>query len=250
MKKIKLLDGENIKVVNFDNKTNKEFPYYQNKGSRYACCPYCCSVVNVKGGRENAKQSIQQRMYASHQASKVNGFELKDYQECPFYQGNQGNWQGVYRINNKVTENKELRTYIEGNRVAIAEELSELTGVAFKNREGVNSLFECLYQSFIDNGGLHRNQWHPDMISRIMLINSAPVEFWGYKVILDSVVNVIRRNKVLGDNLKLNNQFKSDRDVTFVATMDDNENPQRINVKLVWGTEDEIVLKSVPAKIS
>ena len=151
MEKVRLLNGDLISVVVFDDRTNKEYPYYQNGGSRFACCPYCYSVVNIKGGRENKNQSTQQKMYASHHTSEVSGFELNDYQKCPFYQGNQGNWQGVYQVNVGIVENEELRTYIEDNQVMIAKELSDLTGIIFRNKEGVNSLFKSIYTSFINN---------------------------------------------------------------------------------------------------
>lgn len=249
MEKVRLLNGVLISVVAFDDKTNKVYPYYQNGGSRFAYCPYCCSIVNIKGGRENRNQSTQKKMYASHHTNEVSGFQLNDYRECPFYQGNQGNWQGVYQVNDGVVENEELRTYIEDHQVMIADELSDLTGIAFTNQEGVNSLFESIHQSFINNRGLCRAQWHPDMVARIMLINSAPVGFWGYKVISDSVINIIRQNNVFGTGLKENSQFKSDEEITFVATMDDNENPQRISIKLISGNNQEMVLKGISAKI-
>lgn len=245
MEYVKLKNGKSINVSVFDDETNKEYPYYQN-GSRFALCPYCCSVVNIKGRRENKNQSTQQKMYASHHTKTVSGLELKRYEDCPFYQGNKGNWQGVYQIDNKNVENEKLKEYINDNKDVLAKELTTLTGIAFKNKEGVNSLFNNIYQSFVDNGGLYRKYWHPDMVSRIMLINSEQVEFWGYVIQEQAVINKIKKRKNFCSGLKTNNQFKSDN-VSFVATMDNNENPNKINIKLIC-KNDELVLKKISAK--
>lgn len=248
MKKVKISENKYIDVVNFDDKTNKMYPYYQ-QGSRYARCPFCDSVVNIKGGAENKNQSTQKKIYASHHGNEVEGFELKDYKNCPFYQGNKGNWQGVYQVNKDAVENEELKIYIENSKVAIAEELSELTGISFKNKDGVNTLFVNIYESFISNNGLHRKNWHPEMVSHIILINAAEINFWGYKVISEKVANRIRGKSVINSSLGSNNQFKSDGiKVSFIATMDNNANPKDIHIKLVWDN-DELVLKTISAKI-
>ena len=99
-----------------------------------------------------------------------------------FDKDNKGNWQGIYQVNTNVSENEELKMYIENNKVLVAKELSKLTGIAFDNHVGVNTLFDNLYKSFIDNGGLYREKWHPETVLRILLINAAPVKFWGYMV--------------------------------------------------------------------
>ena len=75
-----------------------------------------------------------------------------------FDKDNKGNWQGIYQVNTNVSENEELKMYIENNKVLVAKELSKLTGVAFDNHVGVNTLFDNLYKSFIDNGGLYREK--------------------------------------------------------------------------------------------
>jgi hypothetical protein len=249
MNKIKLLTGDCISVSEFDDRTHKKPPYYQNNGSRYASCPNCGSVVSIKGGHENKNQSNQKRMYASHLAHAVNGFELNDYRHCEFYQGNEGNWQGVYQVNAGIAENEELRTYIQENQVVIARELLELTGILFENRSGVNNLFNDIHQSFKKNMGLYRKRWHPDAVPRIMLERAAPVRFWGYIVNDKKIARRISENQVIGAGLNLkSNQFKG-ANVSFVAAVDNNENPQRIRIKLVWGNE-ELVLKSVSAKIT
>lgn len=249
MKKVKISKNICIDVVNFDDVTNKKSPYYQSGGSRYASCPFCNSVVNIKGGYENKKQSTQQKMYASHHGNEVEGFELKDYKNCPFYQGNKGNWQGVYQVNKKIRANEELQTYIENNKVAIAAELSDLTGISFKNQYGVNTLFDSVYESFILHNGLCRMNWHPEMVSHIILINAATIKFWGYKVISEEVANIIRENSVINSSLGSNNQFKSNGiKVSFIATMNNNDNPEKIHIKLVWDNS-ELVLKTISAKI-
>lgn len=248
MDKIKLLNGDLISVVEFDARTNKVYPYYQNSGSRYARCPYCHSVVNIKGGRENKNQSTHKKMFATHHTKKIDRFELNNYQECPFYQGNKNNWQRLYQINNNITENRELKNHIDNNQVIIAEELSQLTGIAFSNLNLVNTLFDKLYKSFIKNGGLCRKQWHPEMISRIILINAGPVMFWGYKIISDEVALIIKKNNDTKDAITDNNQFVKDN-VFFVATLDNNDNPNNIHLKLLWNNGKELVLKDIVAGI-
>ena len=244
---IKLLNGNRINVSDFDDKTNKKPPYYQNNGSRYACCPFCNSVVSIKGGRENKNQSNQRKMFASHLGSQIKGFELNDYRNCPFYHGNEGNWQGVYQVNSAVPENEELKAYIEEKKVAIASELLTLTGIVFKNKHGVNTLFNDILQSFEDNMGLHRNRWHPDAVPRIMLERAGPVQFWGYIVSDADIVTRISNNQVIGGYLDLeSNQFKGN-DIYFVAAVDDNQNPQKIGIKLIWD-DGELVLKDISAK--
>jgi len=249
VKSIKLLTGKRINVSDFDDKTNKAFPYYQNKGSRYASCPLCNSVVSIKGGHDNKNQSNQRKMFASHLGSKVEGFEINDYKNCVFYLGNDGNWQGIYQVNDAIPENEELKTYIAENKVAIADELLALTGIVFKNKHGVNTLFNDILQSFEDNMGLHRNRWHPDTVPRIMLERAEQVWFWGYIVSDANIATRISNNQVIGGYLDLeSNQFKGN-DIYFVAAVDNNQSPQRIGIKLIWD-DGELVLKDISAKIT
>ena len=63
-----------------------------------------------------------------------------------------------YILEQLKIENEELKMYIENNKVLVAKELSKLTGIAFDNHVGVNTLFDNLYKSFIDNGGLYREK--------------------------------------------------------------------------------------------
>ena len=51
MKYFKLIDGRIYHIDDFEEKTNKELPYYQN-GRKYALCPTCCSSIQlILGGK-------------------------------------------------------------------------------------------------------------------------------------------------------------------------------------------------------
>ena len=179
MKFVKLLDEKRIDVKYFDLKTNKQRPYYQN-GSRYASCPFCGSVVNIKGGEENKNQNKQKKMYASHLNSAIMGFKLRGYESCPFYKGNKGNWQGVYAVN-ESDENQDLKAYIKKKTKPLAEELGSLTGISFISGGSANSLFHSIVESFIEADGLKRKCWHPETVARIILTRAKPVRFGGIR---------------------------------------------------------------------
>ena len=49
MKYFKLINGGTYHIDEFEDKTNRELPYYQN-GSRYALCPTCGSSIQLIGG--------------------------------------------------------------------------------------------------------------------------------------------------------------------------------------------------------
>ncbi|MEI5992046.1 hypothetical protein A5881_003602 [Enterococcus termitis] len=48
--------GEIFSVDDFEEKTSKKLPNYQN-GSKYAICPTCGSSVQIIGGEKNKVQS-------------------------------------------------------------------------------------------------------------------------------------------------------------------------------------------------
>lgn len=49
MKYFKLINGGTYHIDEFEERTNKELPYYQN-GSKYALCPTCGSSIQLIGG--------------------------------------------------------------------------------------------------------------------------------------------------------------------------------------------------------
>ena len=69
MKYIKLETGCRLTVDQFENNTNKSYPYYQD-GKKYALCPACGSSVQIIGGINNLTQNKERKMYAAHTRSK------------------------------------------------------------------------------------------------------------------------------------------------------------------------------------
>lgn len=268
MHKVKLLrvateESSNIVgVESFEEETKKQKPYYQG-GNKYALCPTCNSSVQIIGGSNNKGQSRSgKKMFASHTQSEIFGFNFNEISKknCPNYHGNKNNWQGIYESNNNVPINKEVENYILNHKVELAEELTTLTDIKFEkyNREAQkrepNSLFEKLYESFKENGGLHIREGNfiPEFISRLLLQKASPIKFWGY-IINDNLKNKLKGSNTFKDFL-IGNQIKSDITMYFVGTLDNDQSPRFIILKLIWNDEitrssRECILGKIPANI-
>lgn len=252
MQKVKLLrpateeKSNIIKVENFEDETEKIFPYYQN-GNKYALCPTCESSVQIIGGCNNKGQSKSvKRIFAAHTKSEIDGFNFDETSKkgCPNYQGNKNNWQRIYEKNDGVPINREVENYILTHKIELAEELSTFTDIRFEkynkklNKKEANSLFDKLYDSFKNNGGLHIRQGNfiPEFISRLLIQKASPIKFWGY-VVSDDLKEKIERNKEL-KSCVVGNQFMADFDVYFVGTLDNDQAPKYLLLKLVWNDEE------------
>lgn len=251
MKTVQLVNGKIIDVDKFEIETNKEGVHYQ-KGKKYAICPSCGSSVQIIGGQNNSTNSSQtNKMYAAHTQSEVTGFKYAQLakRNCIRYEGNQNNWQKIYNNNSKEsTINKKLEQYIKDNRLKIAKELEQMLGfktIISNNKEG--KLFKKIYESFIENKGLYirDDQFDPDYVSRLLIVKSSPVKCWGYKM------NGSLKSKLIEnfDEDELGKKFKPKKNVEIVGTLDDDNNPQYIHIKLIIENSPEIFLNKVHAKI-
>ncbi|MFR1820600.1 MAG: hypothetical protein ACLSXK_04755 [Lactococcus petauri] len=272
MKKVKLLERENdlfgrlIDVHSFEEETRKEFPYYQN-GKKYAVCPTCGSSVQLIGGENNREHSrVSNSLYAAHTKSSINGFafDATKKNNCPNYTGNENNWQGIYESNRALPINQEVEHYILNNEIEIAEELSQITGIKFEkfnHKEKIkeaNSLFDRLFDSFRRNGGLmmRPENFVPEFIPRLLIQKAAPIPFWGYVIWEKSIRERIKKHKQLSKFLS-DKQFCPNINVSLVGTLDDDENPKWLLLKLVWNkvvdgdelSKCEYTIRKIPANI-
>ena len=122
MKYIKLETGCRLTVDQFENNTNKSYPYYQD-GKKYALCPTCGSSVQIIGGINNLTQNKGRKMYAAHTRSKVIGLNYDEEAKlnCLNYEGNANNWQRIFDARADVNENQEALEFINEHINEIAQ---------------------------------------------------------------------------------------------------------------------------------
>ncbi|MDQ8820804.1 hypothetical protein [Streptococcus ruminantium] len=249
MKYVKLDMGFPFNINRFEDKTNKNYPYYQN-GKKYALCPSCGSSVQIIGGKNNSTQNRARRMYAAHTRSKISGLSFNEDSKfnCANYEGNDNNWQRIYEVRPNTPENQEVLNFIEEHIDDIAQEVENIIGFKCKYAKGRSKLFEALYQSFRANGGLRiaPNQFVPEYIPRMIVERAEPIKCWG-AIPLERTRNYITRNQRFDDSL-IGVQFKPEMDVRIVGTLDNDVNPTQLNIKLIFGDE-ELELHHIPARI-
>lgn len=249
MKHVKLNEGIPFDVENFEDKTNKSFPYFQ-AGKKYALCPSCGSSVQIIGGNNNLTQNRGRSLYAAHTRSQVRGlnFDRVAKHNCINYEGN-NNWQRIYEVRENIPENQGVREYLEENIDEIASAVEDLIGFRCKFKSRRSTVFENLYQSFQDNGGLQiaNDQFAPEYLPRMIIERAAPVRCWG-AIPIGRTKNYIERTQIFEDSID-NEQFKPDVEVMFVGTLDHDENPTRLNMRLIIG-EEELDMYHITARIN
>jgi hypothetical protein len=255
MRHIKLIQGEIPFPVNkFEEKTNKEYPYYQ-EGRKYALCPTCGSSVQILGGNNNPTHSRNNQgrsMYAAHTPNAVEGlhFDEQSKLNCLKYGGNKNNWQKIYERQGNAEENRGVEEYIEENKSQIARDIENIIGFKCAYRERQSRLFEELYESFKANGGLYiaSNQFVPEYIPRLIIERANPINCWG-SIPNEEVQDLIRQNEQLAHALNENGQFKPHIDVQLVGTLNDDNAPTQIIIKLIFNNGRGLILNRVPAGI-
>ncbi|WP_342467737.1 hypothetical protein [Bacillus sp. FSL W8-0629] len=253
MKNIKLRQNElPFPVTNFEDKTNKEFPFYQN-GAKYALCPTCGSSVQIINGRNNVTQNRSKTIYAAHTKGYVNGLKFDENAKlnCPSYNGNAKNWQKIYKKRAGKIKNSEVEKYITLNIRQIALEVEQIIGFKCEYGEGRQSrLFNNLYNSFKSNDGLciDPNQFVPDYIPRLIIERADPVKCWGAIPNNEIIKEKIKNNIRLEKSLDLGGQFKPDINVQLVGVLDDDNNPARLEIRLKF-SDDILVLNRISANI-
>ncbi|SUN51560.1 Uncharacterised protein [Streptococcus dysgalactiae subsp. dysgalactiae] len=249
MKYIKLKTGVPFNIDNFEDRTNKNYPYYQN-GKKYALCPSCGSSVQIVGGKNNPTQNRTRRIYAAHTRSEIDGLDFDEESKfnCVNYEGNDNNWQRIYEVRPDTPENQEIINFINEHIDDIAQEIESIIGFKCKYARTRSKLFEDLYQSFIDNGGLHisDDQFVPEYIPRMIVQRAKPVKCWG-AIPLNETRNLIVQNQNFKNSIQ-EGQFKPLIDVEIVGVLDNDMNPTRLNIKLIFG-EGEMNLHHVPVRI-
>lgn len=243
--------GNLFDVSNFDDFTDKKPPYYQN-GKRYACCPECGSSVQIIGGVANKSQSGNSReAYASHTRSKIYNLPLKNYKKCPLYSGNDNNWQKIYS-STADKDNVLLNKYIDDHLLDLAIKLTDLTGIRFwcfgqNSMQTPNKRFLNLVTSFKNNGGLKMSYFVPEAIPRLLLHYAKPINIWGVKILDNNLKEKIKRCPVFKDCFK-KKQFQPADGTKLVASIDNINHPQYLNLKLIWNDNEELLLKRISAK--
>lgn len=233
MKHVKLENhGIPFNVIHFDRETNKAFPYYQ-RNRRYALCPVCNTSVQIIGGDNNSVQTRQRRVYAAHTPGEVEGLRFDEEAKlmCPYYAGNNANWQGIYNLDGN-NENEIVRRYIEDNENEIASEIEQIIGFRCHNSEGVNNLYTAIKDSFIENGGLRiaNESFMPEYLPRLMVRWAGPVNCWGF-IPSDLTRDRIEANDNYSGNMN-KNQFCPKFDAMVVGVLDNIENPTSILVRI------------------
>ena len=252
MKYFKLINGGTYHIDEFEEKTNKKLPYYQN-GSKYALCPTCGSSIQLIGGGNNNTQSSTGKYYAAHTKNPIEGllYDIDRKNNCANYEGNKNNWQGIYQRRRELPENEELSKFINENKSDNAKKVGDLIGFNGLKGDGrtPTAIFDKILESFISNEGLCilPEQFVPDYIPRMIIERAAPVSCWGatpYRAIL----NRIQRNPNLQESIK-GVQFKpTNIDAKLVCVLNNVENPTQIIIRLLFG-QDVLNLKTVNARV-
>lgn len=253
MKHVKLEDhGIPFNVIHFDRKTNRGFPYYQ-RNRRYALCPVCNTSVQIIGGDNNSAQTRQRRVYAAHTPGAVEGlrFDREAKENCPYYAGNNANWQGIYNLAGNNNENEIVRQYIEDNENEIASEIERIIGFRCHNADGVNNLYTGIKDSFIAQGGLQipNERFMPEYLPRLMITMAEQVDCWGY-IPNDLTRNQIEANDDFSGNMSNKQFLPVDFDAVVVGVLDNIQNPTRILVRIVRTDNQRYVeINNVSAKV-
>lgn len=241
MKKV-LINDEIIDVEFFENKSNKDYPFFQN-GNKYAICPWCKTSVQIIGGNNNTTKSNQKKIYASHTKNKIQGinFDVQLKEECIYYKGNKNNWQKIYTTKNDIKrENSELKNYISNNISSISKEIEEITRFKCSTK-----LFEKIYNSFCENKGLYVEKFAPDYVSRQIICLAEPVSCWGH-VIREDIKNIINQTFI---NSLEKEKFKPDIATKLVGVLDNDVNPTKVIIKLLYGDKNELTINEVSAEV-
>ena len=250
MKHVKLNTGIPFDIEKFEDKTNKSFPYFQ-AGKKYALCPSCGSSVQIIGGINNLTQNKERRLYAAHTKNKVRDLNFNEVAKlnCINYKGNNNNWQRIYETRQNIPENQEVLEYINENIDEIASAVEELIGFRCKLKDSRSKVFENLYRSFKVNGGLciAKDQFAPEYIPRMIIERAGPVQCWG-AIPIGRTKDCIQRTQTIEGSID-KGQFKPTIEVKFVGTLDHDENPTRLNMKLIIGNE-ELDMYHISARIN
>ncbi|MDU2326286.1 MAG: hypothetical protein E7D87_01480 [Streptococcus salivarius] len=250
MKYFKLINGETYHINEFEEKTNKESPYYQN-GSKYALCPTCGSSIQLIGGENNNTRNRAGRYYAAHTKNPIEGlpYDIERKSNCANYEGNQDNWQGIYQRRQGLPENEELSRFIDNNKSDIAKKVGDLIGFnGIKCNGEPSAIFNRLLNSFKENGGLCilPEQFAPEYIPRMIIERAEPVICWG-SIPHEEIRNRILQHPLLQDSID-GGQFKPNIETRLVCVLNNGIAPTQILIRLLF--EDEgLDLKQVNARV-
>lgn len=250
MKYFKLINGGTYHIDVFEEKTNKELPYYQN-GSKYALCPTCGSSIQLIGGENNNTRSRTGRYYAAHTRNPIEGllYDIERKNNCANYGGNHNNWQGIYQRRPELPENEELSRFIDENKPDIAKKVGDLIGFnGLKSDETPTAIFDKMLESFINNGGLCilPEQFVPDYIPRMIIERAEPVICWG-SIPHEEIRNRILQHPLLQDSID-GRQFKPNIETRLVCVLNNGNAPTQIQIRLLF-EDEELNLKQVNARV-
>lgn len=250
MKYFKLINGGTYHIDEFEDKTNRELPYYQN-GSRYALCPTCGSSIQLIGGENNNMQNRAGTYYAAHTRNPIEGllYDIERKNNCANYAGNQNNWQGIYQRGNGLPENMELYQFIEDYKQDIARKVGDLIGFnGLRRDETPSAIFDRILESFFRNGGLCilPEQFAPEYIPRMIIERAEPIICWG-SIPHEEIRNLILQHPLLQDSID-GVQFKPNIETRLVCVLNNVATPTQIQIRLLF-EDEELNLKQVNARV-
>ncbi|MBO4108510.1 hypothetical protein [Streptococcus suis] len=191
------------------------------------------------------------RLYAAHTKSNVRGLNFNEAAKhrCINYEGNNNNWQRIYEVRQNIPENQDVLEYLEENIDEIAIAVESLIGFKCKFQDRRSTVFENLYQSFIANGGLciTNDQFVPEYLPRMIIKRAAPVKCWG-AIPIGRTKDYLERTQTFEGSIE-KGQFTPAIEVEFVGTLDHDENPTRLNMRLIIG-EKELDMYHIDARIN
>lgn len=193
-------------------------------------------------------------MHAAHTQNGVKDipFDAQAKLNCHYYKGNRNNWQRIYERKSDTEENQYVERYIEENKSEIAQQIGNIIGLkcVYRNRE--SKLFKDMYESFKANGGLRipSNQFIPEYLPRLIIERANPVKCWGSIFNDVKMKGSIQKKQEFKDAFE-GKQFKPARkyNVELVGTLNDDQNPTKLVVKLIYNNGKNLIIKKVPAKV-
>lgn len=155
---IKKEDDKPLKltVKNYENKTNKREPFYQNKNNKikhYAICPACKNpiiIVNLyvdKTLDENERKMPFHAKHCKYDVDDLAKYCEESYNTCPLAKPSA--FGGTAKVRSKKKRN-EIVSLIKNYPVALYNEIRGITGIDFSE-----STFSNMITNFIESEGYY-----------------------------------------------------------------------------------------------
>lgn len=149
MKIIKLKPGDNehfkLTVPQFESKTHKTYPYYQQNGKEirhYAVCPACNNpvmIINLYVDKRLDENANKMSLHARHIPDEIEGiakYNQENYDDCPFK--NPTSFSSLEKKENKNKRN-ELLSIIKEYPEILLKSIRDFTKINFSEE----NLMKC-----------------------------------------------------------------------------------------------------------